>query len=385
VTPRLRRVLVWCGVATLLSALDGSVLFLALPAISAEFHAQVPSLANLGSVVALGAVGALPLGVLGDRRGRRLLVAVGTAGFGIADVLSALAPSLTTLALIRVVGVIFETAVAQSALILVIEETPAQHRGLGAAAMTLAAGLGAGITTVAYPIVAPHWRLLYLAGLLALPAAAAIWLRLPESGAWEAARRMPALAWRGAWVRRLAVLVGSGLLGWILYEPAGIFFAYYGSRSLHLAPIAISVVVLVASILGGAAYLGGGWLTDVVGRRVLAVALSLLAVAGGALTFAGGTSLYWAGSIGGSMAASGASPVLGAWTAELLPTRARVTAETLNVAAAALGGVAGLQLAAALSGRLGLGRAIALGGLFAMVGAVVLLLLPETRGRPLPE
>ena len=375
--------LVWCGLATLLSALDGSVLFLALPAISAEFHARVPSLANLGSVVALGALGALPLGMLGDRRGRKLVIATGTAGFGIADIASSLAPSLAALAALRVTAVIFETAVAQSALVLAVEEMPARHRGLGAAAMTLAAGVGAGMATIAYPIVAPHWRLLYLAGVLALPVSVLVWLRLPESAAWQETRTLPRLAWRGPWVRRLVILLVSALLTAVLYEPASIFLAYYGSATLRLTPLVISAVILAASVVGGLAYFGGGWLTDIVGRRLLGAGLAVLAAVGGAVTFAGGLPLFWAGTLGASAAGSAASPVIGAWMVELLPTRVRVTAETLDVAAGALGGVAGLQLAAALSGRLGLGPAIALTGAFAVLGAVVLLLLPETRGAPL--
>jgi MFS transporter, SHS family, sialic acid transporter len=375
----------WCGIATLLSALDGSVLFLALPAIAAEFHARVPSLANVGSVVALGAVGALPLGLLGDRRGRRLLVSVGTLGFGVADVASSLAPSLATLAALRVVAVVFETAAAESALILVVEEMPARHRGLGAAAMTLAAGLGAGIATVAYPVVAPHWRVLYVAGAAAVPASAAIWWRLPESRLWAETRKLPALAWRGPWVRRLLILLASALLTAVLYEPAGIFLAYFGSTALRLTPVAISAVIVVASVVGGAAYLGGGWLTDRIGRRLLGAALALLSAATAALTFAGGVSLYWAGSIGTSAAGAAAGPVIGAWMAELLPTRVRVTAETLDVAAGAVGGVAGLQLAAALSGPFGLGHAVALEGAFAVLGALALLLLPETGGQSLPD
>ena len=106
-TAHQRRTLVWCALAALLSALDGSVLFLALPAISVEFNARLPSLANLGSVVALGAVGALPLGLLADRRGRRVLIAAGTACFGLADLASAVAPSLAWLAALRVVAVVF--------------------------------------------------------------------------------------------------------------------------------------------------------------------------------------------------------------------------------------------------------------------------------------
>jgi hypothetical protein len=69
--------------------------------------------------------------------------------------------------------------------------------------------------------------------------------------------------------------------------------------------------------------------------------------------------------------------------AELYPTRARVTAETLDVVAGALGGVAGLQLTARLAGGWGLGRTIVFEALFGLAGALLLLLLPETRGRPL--
>src|SRR5579864_4932004 len=136
-SPRQLRVLLCCGAAALLATMDGSALFLVLPAVAAEFHARLPSLANLGSVVALGSIGALPLGLLADRRGRRLMVVGGTAGFGLFDLLSAAA---------RVAAVVFETVVQEIALIMVVEEMPALHRGLGAAALTLAAAAGAGIT-----------------------------------------------------------------------------------------------------------------------------------------------------------------------------------------------------------------------------------------------
>src|ERR1700676_2472741 len=96
-----RRTLVWAGLAVVLTAFDGSVLVLALPAIASDFHAQTSALSNLGSVLALGSVGALPLGTLADRFGRRGLIAVGVFGFSVANFLSGLSFSLESLAVLR--------------------------------------------------------------------------------------------------------------------------------------------------------------------------------------------------------------------------------------------------------------------------------------------
>jgi len=92
---------VWAGLAVVLSAFDGSVLVLALPAISRDFNANTPALSDLGSVLALGSLGALPLSTLADRFGRRRLIAVGVAGFSLANFASAFAPSLAVLAALR--------------------------------------------------------------------------------------------------------------------------------------------------------------------------------------------------------------------------------------------------------------------------------------------
>jgi len=55
-----RRTLLWAGLAVVLTAFDGSVLVLALPAIASDFNARIPGLSNLGSVLAIGSLGALP-------------------------------------------------------------------------------------------------------------------------------------------------------------------------------------------------------------------------------------------------------------------------------------------------------------------------------------
>ncbi|TMG00308.1 MAG: hypothetical protein E6I04_00750, partial [Chloroflexi bacterium] len=73
--------LVWSGVAVVLSGYQGSILVLALPAIARDYQAGIPALSGLGSILAIGTLGALPLAALADRFGRRRLIAAGVAGF----------------------------------------------------------------------------------------------------------------------------------------------------------------------------------------------------------------------------------------------------------------------------------------------------------------
>src|SRR2546427_1074593 len=110
-----RRTLVWAGLAVVLTAFDGSVLVLALPAVAGDFHARVPDLSNLGSILALGGLGALPLATLADRFGRRRLIAVGGGGVLIAHFANAFAPSLEVLALLRLGAGCFEGLVGGGA------------------------------------------------------------------------------------------------------------------------------------------------------------------------------------------------------------------------------------------------------------------------------
>ncbi len=380
--------LVLAGAAMFFVSLDSSVLILGLPAIADEFHASLPALANLGSVLALGAILGLPPAMLADRLGRRRVLVVSVAAFSLANLASALAPSLAALAGLRLLAVCFETAAASVAVALVVEEVERHRRGQAVAVITVFAGAGAGLTTILYPLVAPHWRLLYLVGAAGLAAALALHLKLPESRAWQAAPRAANPAgvllerrWRG----RLLLVALVGALGALLYEPAGLLLALFGSRDLGLGPVAISAVVVVSGVVSAPAFLFGGRLSDHFGRRRLGAALVGVTAAFCVSTFSGGRPAYLAGSVLWSFFASAGVPVLGAWYGELFPTRARVTSEAVGAVAMALGGIAGLQLVALAQARLALGGGLELAGAGALLGAGLLLLLPETRGVPLPE
>jgi predicted MFS family arabinose efflux permease len=383
-----RRTLTWAGIAVVLSAFDGSVLVLALPAIASDFRAQIPGLSNLGSVLALGSLGALPLATLADRFGRRRLIAVGVAGFSVANFASAFAPSLTALSFIRLVAVCFEVLVAGVATALIVEEAPPGRRGQAVSVLAVLAGIGTGITVVSYPLLAPHWRWLFLAGGVGLLAAPAIWLRLPEGRTWSGVRPSGSalrLLLGGPWRRRILVLsVATALLA-VLLEPAGLLFTVFATDILRMTPAAISAVIVASGVAGGAAYLAGGYLSDRFGRRLPGIVLMTSTAVVTSLSFATGIAGFVLGNVLWSAIASAATPVFGAWSAELFPTRARATAEATGGVAAAIGSVAGLQVVGLLAQSLGLGRAIELVGVAALAGAFLLFLLPETKQAPLPD
>ena len=383
-----RRTLTWAGLAVLLVGFDGSVLVLALPAISSEFHARTADLSNLGSVLTLGTIGALPLATLADRFGRRRLIALGVAGFSVANFASSLAPSLAALAVLRLIAVCFEALVAGVATALIVEEAPPARRGQAVSVLALLAGLGTGISVIAYPVIAPHWRWLFMAsgvGLLLVPA---MWRRLPESRMWlgvQVSGSALRLLFAPPWRRRMVVIAASAALVTVLLGPASLLFTIYASEALRLSPAAISIMIIVSAAAAAVSYLAGGYLTDRFGRRWPAIILTSDTAIATSLSFGTGIVGFYAGNVLWSAFASARTPVFGAWTGELFPTRARATAELLSSVAGAVGGVVGLQAVGFLSPSIGLGHAIELGGVAALAGALLLFLMPETKQAPLPD
>ena len=385
---RQRVTLIWAGLAVVLSGFEGSILILALPAIAKEFHANTPAVSTLGSILAVGTLGAVPLAMLADRFGRRRLIAVGVGGFSLVNFASAFVPSLADLAFLRLFAVCFEVLVVGVATALIVEEAPQRSRGRAVSALALLSGFGTGITVIAYPIVAPHWRWLFLVSGVGVLAAPLIWWLLPEGRTWHSVHFTGSalrLLMEPPWRRRVFILAATFALLAVLLEPAGLLYTLYASVVLSWSPAEISILIVISGAVGAASYLAGGYLTDRYGRRLPAIVLTVATGAATSLSFATGTVGFFTGNVLWSGFASAATPVFGAWSGELFPTRARATAEAALGLAGAVGSIAGLQAVGLLSATTGLGGAIELGGVAAIAGALLLFLLPETKQQPLPE
>ncbi|MGW7485338.1 MFS transporter, partial [Nonomuraea muscovyensis] len=85
----------WIGLAvlaltTLLMSLDVSVLYLALPHLSADLGADATQQLWIMDIYSFMIAGFLvTMGTLGDRIGRRRLLLIGSAAFGVASVVAA--------------------------------------------------------------------------------------------------------------------------------------------------------------------------------------------------------------------------------------------------------------------------------------------------------
>jgi MFS family permease len=367
---------------------DSQTLWLALPTVAHQFHAAVPALTDMASVVAVGALLGLPLSMLADRVGRRRMLLFAILGVAVTNLAAGFAPSLVGLTLIRTLGSCCETTAGGVALTLVVEEVPSELRGLSVSVLTIAAGLGTGLTTILWPLLTPDWRALYLIGGAGLIGLAILAWRLQESVAWRTAHHdklsLRVLFFESRWRKRILVTMAVALFGSLFFQPAGSFTVLFGAH-IGLSAAARSAVIVVAGVLSVPAFVVGGRLSDRWGRRWLAVGLGLATAIAAGATFLGGVVLYWVGNVVWSIIASASSPVIGAWYGELFPTRARATAEAANSVAGSAGGVAGLQLVGLLSPMLGLGHTLVLCVVAPLIAALLLLLLAETRAEPLPE
>jgi MFS family permease len=368
--------------------------FLLVP-IARDLHlTPAESSIALGSSFAMTAAGGVLFGFLGDRFGRRPIIAATVAIYGVGTLLCAASNSLFELILFRSItglGMGGGWAPGQS---LIAESAPPKRRARYAAYVQTGAPLGVLLAAAASAYITPQvgWRLTFvLSSLPALAVVVAVLTMLPESDVWQRARAgarfgrddLRALVPH----RRVLALVFFILL----LDSEAYWFTYswmpgYLELSRGLSATAAGRLMIGMQVGGVAGYFVFGLLADRYGRRPIFFLFGLV-MAAGLLP----PTILWpsAAMIPGAIAValmvagfgtgiwSGMAPMI----SELLPTRARNTALglLLNV-------TRGFQFftpifITAMSRRAGFGPTLALGAAFSALGALMIWTLPETRGR----
>jgi MFS family permease len=334
----------------------GALLTLTMTYAAGEFH-----VGKTGQGVAFGAVRinvvlALAVLVMADRRGRRQLILLTAAGGSLLTVLGALAPSLTWLTVSQVAAVSLVAALIVLIGVMTAEEVPAGARAWSVGVLGMAAGLGAGMATMALPLAGlgtRGWRWLYVGGLLALPLVWSTARYLPESRRFTSrasgGRRSTGRADRG----RMALLCAGSFLFALFATPSSQFHNEFLRTERAFTATHITALSLVSGTIGGAGVLIGGRLADVRGRRLVAA----IGVGVGTLTTLGaylgrGWSL-WAWGIVDSFLGYAATPALGVYGPELFPTSLRSRSAGVVATAYAAGGVTGLVATGLLSSAFG--------------------------------
>jgi EmrB/QacA subfamily drug resistance transporter len=186
----------WVVAATVLgsgiASLDATVVGIALPAISRDFHAGVDSLQWVINAYTLTLAGLLLLGgSLGDRFGRRRMFSLGTVWFAAASLLCGLAPNSEVLILARALQGIGAALLTPGSLAILQASFTESDRSKAIGAWSGLGGISAAIGPFlgGWLISAVSWRLVFF---INLPLAAVVVLiaarHVPESVDPEAGR-----------------------------------------------------------------------------------------------------------------------------------------------------------------------------------------------------
>ncbi|HDR9183811.1 MULTISPECIES: 3-(3-hydroxy-phenyl)propionate transporter MhpT [Burkholderia] len=350
-----------CLAVALLEGLDLQSTGIAAPRMAREFHLAV---AQLGWAFGIGALGLLPGAALGgrlaDRIGRKRVLMMSVALFGIFSIATTQVWDLQSLLVARFLTGLGLGAAMPNLIALCAEAAPPRQRSTAVGAMYCGMPFGAALAAV-IGIVSPGaegWRQIFYVGgigpLLTLPLLA---LCLKESTQFAAASQGASRASKDGIVRALFSdgRAGTTIALWISYLGTLIVLYFLMNwlpsmvLSRGLTPVQASIVQMMFNIGGGIGAIVIAALSDRIGKRPVVVgmyagiALALLALAGAT----GSVSMAWGGLLAGLFLV-GTQSVLYALAGATYPTRVRGTGVGAAVAVGRMGSMIGPLIAGQL-------------------------------------
>lgn len=352
-----------------------------------EFGADKGDQGTTLAAVRIGALVALWMGAMADRRGRRRLLIISAVAGCVTAAIGAAAPNLWVLGATQTVSRGFATALTMLITVVAAEEMPKGARAYAAGLITMTSALGAGIALWVLPIAdlgAAAWRILYVVPLLALPLIRRVARGLPESVRFV--RRHASVALEGHW-GRLILLSSTAFLGALFLAPASQFQNTFLRDEHGFSAGAITLFTIVTTTPAGLAIVAGGKAAEIRGRRLIGA----VGAAGGGILGAVGFWVsgapMWAAWLFGTMVAALTVPTLAVYPSELFPTSLRSKANGIITVVGLVGSAVGLVVAGVLADhfdRFAPGMSLLAVGPVLMA-VLILIFYPETAHRELEE
>jgi MFS family permease len=403
VSPPVLRVLGFVSFALFFEHYDTSLLGNALKYIVADLQVPETDLGYFQMLIRLGALPAFFLIPFIDRLGRRRLFLAALIGMSVGTLLTAFSQTAGQFIACQMLTRMFVITASAVAIVIVAEELPAATRGwgIGVLAAVSASGHGLGAALFAAIELLPWgWRSLYAFGVLPLLLLPMFRRNIKETARFtrhrdELAARAPgATVGEGWWtplvefarthpVRAMgmAVVASVSSVGHVVVIS---FTGYYVLQYHGWAPYQLSLMVIVAGLVGIVGNVVAGRVADRSGRRGVGFVFLAVFPLVAWLFYAGpGWTLpvLWSVMIFTLM---GANVIIRALSSELFPTSHRGTSTGLLALMETLGAAAGLLLLGLLQTREGdLIALIPLISLATLGAGLVLLAFPETRQREL--
>jgi MFS transporter, putative metabolite:H+ symporter len=392
-----RRLLAFLAVATFFEGYDFFAVSQVLPHVRADFGLTEAEGGRLLSVASLG--GILSYGVvrLADRFGRRRVMMHTILWYALATFLTGLSRTASEFALCQLVARIFLIAEWALSMVYAAEEFPAERRGQAIGIVQAANALGAITCAVAVPLLlraSYGWRAVYFVGIVPLLLLAYARRGLGETKRFVAyaegglERRGLFDILRSPHRRRVYQLATIWALFYVCAQTSVFFWKEFARAERGLTDGQVGLAIAIASLASLPALFLVGRLFDGWGRRPGATIL-LLALSASVVCAYQLDGFWWltVSLTGVVFAVPAVFAVLNALTTELFPTEFRAEAFAwANSLLGRIGFVMGPALVGALAGRIGWGDAVAATAAFPLVALALLLwLLPETKGRELEE
>lgn len=313
-----------------LDAFDFFVLVFLVDVLARHFHVEKRAIVwTITITLAMRPVGALLLGTLADRFGRKRPLVLCVIYFSIITALTPFAPNYAVFVLLRAlygIGMGGYWGVGAS---LVMESTPRRWRGLLSGILQGGYPLGYLLAAVALRLIEPRlgWQSMFLSGLVLALIIALLTIRAPESSAWEL-HRLPSVShiFRTLWRHKKSfayLLLVMSVMTCLSHGTQDLYPDFlksaHGFTNRTISTLAI--LYNIGAIVGALAI---GHLSDRFGRRrsiMLALAISLLAIP--AWAFGATVPMLIAGSILMQFGVQGAFGVIPAHLNELSPATVR--------------------------------------------------------------
>jgi SHS family lactate transporter-like MFS transporter len=367
------------------------ILIFLVDTLARNFHVTKAAIIwSITVTLATRPLGALVLGFLADRYGRRRPLMGCVLFFSIVSALTPFAPNYTLFLILRAlygVGMGGYWGIGAS---LVMESSPARWRGLFSGFMQSGYSVGYLLAAVAMPLIVPRWgwQWIFLGGLLIAALVAALTMLSPESQAWQKTR----LGRASDLVR--VVLRHKKDFFYLVVLMTAMTFLSHGTQDLYpdflvtVHNFSSAVVSKIAILYNVGAILGAltvGYFSEKLGRRrsiLLALVITLAAMP--AWAFGASLAALAAGSFLLQFGVQGVFGVIPAHLNELSPASVRSLFPGVVYQLGMLLGAPSVSVEYAL--RRGLGYAWALSA-FELCTIVALFFIigfgPEHRGRDL--
>lgn len=197
ITPVQWMILILCMFASMIEGFDIVIIAYTAPAISQDWGVQSSELGVVFSAGVLGmTLGAMMLGGLADRYGRRIVVSGTLLVAGLATSAVVYSSNVTELVILRVIAGMALGALVATLPALTGEFSPGRHRTLIIATLIASANIGgfSGGLIVAELIASVGWKgIFFYTGLLTVGIAILVWLLVPESLAFVMRKKTDAL------------------------------------------------------------------------------------------------------------------------------------------------------------------------------------------------